>query len=118
MERARRSRARGGGRSSGEVGFDATVHGRKSWWWLRVPGAALSTVRCSVVSLHGCGHGCAMAGGEKLSAAVEMELGDEREHERRGERKRSSQQGRRGGQRARGRAGEEVWSPAISDARG
>ena len=71
MERARRNRARGGGRSSGEVGFDATVHGRKSWWWLRVPGAALSTVRRSVVSLHGCGHGCAMAGGEKLSAAVE-----------------------------------------------
>ena len=70
MERAHRNRARGGGRSSGEVGFDATVHGRKSWWWLRVPGAALSMVRRSVVSLHGCGHGCAMAGGEKLSAAV------------------------------------------------
>ena len=71
MERARRNRARGGGRSSGEVGFDAMVHGRKSWGWLRVPGAALSTVRRSVVSLHGCGHGCAMAGGEKLSAAME-----------------------------------------------
>ena len=30
----------------------------------------LSTVRRPVVSLRGCGHGYAMAGGEKLSAAV------------------------------------------------
>ena len=71
MERARRSRARGGGRSLGEVDFDATVHGRENWGWLRVPGAALSTVRRSDACLHGRSHDSDMAGGEELSGAVE-----------------------------------------------
>ena len=48
MERARRSRARGGGRSSGNGGFGAMVHGRRGWWALRAPGSALSTSACSV----------------------------------------------------------------------
>jgi len=71
VERARQNRARGGGRSSGVVGFNATVHGRKSWWWLRVPGAALSMVRRSDACLHGRSHDGDMAGGEELSGAVE-----------------------------------------------
>ena len=37
-----------GGRSSGNDGFDATVHGRRSWWVLRAPGSALSVVTRSV----------------------------------------------------------------------
>ena len=69
MERARRNRARGGGRSSGEVGFDAMVHGRKSWGWLRVPGAALSMVRRSDACLHGRSHDGDMAGGEERSGS-------------------------------------------------
>ena len=38
----------GGGRSSGNDGFGATVHGRRSWWALRAPGSALSAVTRSV----------------------------------------------------------------------
>ena len=38
VERACRSRARSGGRSSDGAGFGATVHGRRSWWCLRAPG--------------------------------------------------------------------------------
>ena len=38
----------GGGRSSGNDGFGATVHGRRSWWALRAPRSALSAVTCSV----------------------------------------------------------------------
>jgi len=38
----------GGGRSSGNDGFGATVHGRRSWWALWAPGSALSAVTCSV----------------------------------------------------------------------
>ena len=38
---------------------------------LRAPRGALSTVTLSVVSLHGCGHGYAMAGGEMLPVAME-----------------------------------------------
>ena len=97
MERARRNRARGGSRSSGEVGFDATVHGRKSWWWLRVPGAALSTVRRSDACLHGRSHDGDMAGGEELSGAVETAATGAKRARGLGERKRSSQRSRRGG---------------------
>ena len=35
------------------------------------PGGFMSTVKHSVVGMRGYGHGCAMAGGEKLSAAME-----------------------------------------------
>jgi len=77
-----------GGRSSDGVGFDATVHGRRSWWWLQAPGAALSTT-VSLASSH-CvsSHDGAMAGGGELSGAVEVatteakrarELGEEEE---------------------------------------
>ena len=38
----------GGGRSSGNDGFGATVHGRRSWWALWAPGSALSAVTRSV----------------------------------------------------------------------
>ena len=72
MERARQNRARGGGRSSGGVGFEATVHGRRSWWWLRVPGAALSSTVGLASSHCGSGHDGAMAGGGELSGAVEV----------------------------------------------
>ena len=69
MERARRNRARGGGQSSGEVGINATVHGREDWGWLQVPGAALSTVRRSDACLHGRSHDGDMAGGEERSGS-------------------------------------------------
>ena len=69
MERAHRNRARGSGRSLGEVGFDATVHERENWQWLRVPGAALSTVRRSDACLHGRSHDGDMAGGEERSGS-------------------------------------------------
>ena len=60
-----------GGRSSDGAGFDATVHGKESWWLLRAPGAALSTT-ASLASRHcGSGHDGAMAGGGELSGAVE-----------------------------------------------
>ena len=51
----------------------------------------MSTVKHSVVGMRGYGHGCAMAGGEKLSAPVKrrLEYGNEREEE--GEWKSSSQ---------------------------
>ena len=71
VERARRSRARGGGRSLDGAGFGATVHGRRSWWCLRAPGAALSTT-VSLASSHcGSSHDGDMAGGGELSGAVE-----------------------------------------------
>ena len=38
----------GGGRSSGNDGFGATMHGRRSWWALWAPGSALSAVTRSV----------------------------------------------------------------------
>ena len=60
----------GGCRSSGELGVVARRHGRRSWWWLRATEVAVSTTVGSGASCGGCGHGHAMAGGEKLSAAV------------------------------------------------
>ena len=67
--RKRRRRRAWRSPESGEVGFDATVHGRKIWWWLRVPGAALSMVRRSDACLHGRSHDGDMAGGEERSGS-------------------------------------------------
>ena len=63
----------GGGWSSGELGVGVREHGRRSWGVLRTPEIAVSTSVGSDTSWGGCGHGHAMAGGEKLSAAVEKE---------------------------------------------
>ena len=63
----------GGGRSSGELGVGVREHGRRSWGVLRTPQIAVSTTVGSETSCGGCGHGHAMGGGEKLSAAVEKE---------------------------------------------
>ena len=52
-----------GGRSSDGVGFDATVHGRRSWWWLWAPSAALSTTVRLASSHYGSSHDGAMASG-------------------------------------------------------
>ena len=60
------------GRSSDGVGFDATVHGRRSWWWLRAPGAALSTTASLASSHCGSSHDGAMIGGGELSGVVGM----------------------------------------------
>ena len=67
------SEHRGGGRSSGADRFDAMVHYGRNWWVLRAPEVAVSTTVGSGASCGGCGHGHAMAGGEKLSAAMEKE---------------------------------------------
>ena len=61
----------GGGRSSGELGVGVREHGRRSWGVLRTPEITVSTTVGSDTSWGGCGHGHAMAGGEKLSAAVD-----------------------------------------------
>ena len=92
-----------GGRSSDGVGFDAMVHGRRSWWWLRAPGAALSTT-VSLASSHcGSSHDGAMAGGGELSGAVEVatteakrarELGEEEEELTAGSERGSASSGR------------------------
>ena len=60
----------GGGQSSGELGVGVREHGRRRCGCLRVHAIVLSTMVGSGVSCGGCGHGHAMAGGEKLSAAV------------------------------------------------
>ena len=62
-----------GSRSSGTRGFGVAVRGRGSWLVCWAPGGFMSTVKHSVVGMRGYGHGCAMAGGEKLSAVVEKE---------------------------------------------
>ena len=61
----------GGGRGSGGVGFAATVHRSKSWWWLRAPIAALSTTERLASSHCGSSHDGAMAGGGEFSGEVE-----------------------------------------------
>ena len=58
----------GGGRSSGELGVGVREHGRRRCGCLRVYAIVLSTMVGSGASCGGCGHGHAMAGGEKLSA--------------------------------------------------
>ena len=65
-----------GGRSSNGVGFYATVHGRKSWWWLRAPGAALSTTLRFASSHYGSNHDGAIAGGGEISGEVETAATD------------------------------------------
>ena len=62
-----------GCRGSGNLGVGVREHGRRSWGVLRTPEIAVSTTVGSETSCGGCGHGHAMAGGEKLSAAVEKE---------------------------------------------
>ena len=62
---------KGGGRSSGNGGDGALGHGREHPWVFRVRRSAVSTLVGSGASCGGCGHGHAMAGGEKLSAAVD-----------------------------------------------
>ena len=103
MERARQNQARGGGRSSDGVGFDAVVHGRRSWWWLRAPGAALSTKVSLASSHYGSSHDGTMAGGGELSGAVEVatteakrarELGEEEEELTAGSERGSASSGR------------------------
>ena len=71
----------GGGRSSGELGVGVREHGRRRCGCLRVHAIVLSTMVGSGASCGGCGHGHAMAGGEKLSAEVGKLA---REGERRG----------------------------------
>ena len=61
---------RGGRRSSGELGVGVREHGRRRCGCLRVHAIVLSTMVGSGASCGGCGHGHAMAGGEKLSAEV------------------------------------------------
>ena len=60
-----------GCRSSGNLGVGVREHGRRSWGVLRIPEITVSTSVGSDTSWGGCGHGHAMAGGEKLSAAVD-----------------------------------------------
>ena len=60
----------GGGRSSGELGVGVREHGRRSWGVLRTPEIAVSTSVGSDTSWGGCGHGHAMAGGERFSGKV------------------------------------------------
>ena len=60
-----------GCRTSGVGGNGATVHKRGNGRALRPPGVAVSTTVGSGASCGGYGHGHAMAGGEKLSAAVD-----------------------------------------------
>ena len=62
-----------GCRSSGKLGVGVREHGRRSWGVLRTPEITVSTSVGSDTSWGGCGHGHAMAGDEKLSAAVEEE---------------------------------------------
>ena len=71
MERARRNRARGGGRSSGNGGFGAMVHGRRGWWALRARGDVLSTMVHSGGSSSGSGHDGDEARRRRASAVVE-----------------------------------------------
>ena len=76
----------GGCRSSGELGVIARRHGKRCGAVLWAPGDTASAVKRSVVSSRSCGHGYAMAGGEKLSAAVGNEArGRARAEEKRGE---------------------------------
>ena len=63
VERARRNRARGGGRSTGALGSGATVPVGWRAWLLRHLRGAVSTWVCSVGGCGGCGHGGERLGG-------------------------------------------------------
>ena len=67
---AHRNGARGGGRSSGVGGDDATANGRSSGLGFWAFGIALSTVVCSDATCVGSSHGGDMAGGWELTAPV------------------------------------------------
>ena len=70
----------GGGRSSGELGVGVREHGRRRCGCLQVHAIVLSTMVGSGASCGGCGHGHAIAGGEKLSAEVgKLARGGERQ---------------------------------------
>ena len=69
-DRARRKRARGGGRSSGTDGLGATARFEANWWGLRLPEEALSTPTCSGATCGCCNRGGDMAGGGERSAPV------------------------------------------------
>ena len=59
-----------GCRSSGNLGVGVREHGRMSWGVLRTPEITVSTSVGSDTSWGGCGHGHAMAGGERFSGKV------------------------------------------------
>ena len=82
------------------------------------PGGFMSTVKHSVVGMRGYGHGCAMAGGEKLSAATASVLEEENGPGKRGKQHRSSQRVQRWPRRARGGTGASEASRGISGGRG
>ena len=75
MDRARRSRARGGGRRLGAVEYGARGHGRRSYWWLQVCGGTLSTLVCSDTGSSAHGLVCTITGREELAALVEKAAG-------------------------------------------
>ena len=70
MRCTRRSRARGGGRSSGEVGVGVRGHGRRGWWALRAPGSKPSAMTRPGTSYGVCSHDGDMAGGGELSGSA------------------------------------------------
>ena len=59
-----------GCRSSGNLGVGVREHGRRSWGVLRTPEITVSTSVGSDTSWGGCGHGHAMAGGERFSGKI------------------------------------------------
>ena len=78
----------------------------------------MSTVKHSVVGMRGYGHGCAMAGGEKLSATRASVLEEEIGPGKRLKQHRSSQRMQRGPRLARGGTGASGESRGISGGRG
>ena len=74
----------GGGRCSDGAGFGATVHGRRSWWCLRAPGAALSTA-VSLASSH-CGSSHVGDEARRRRASAAVVSGARGRNRRRGER--------------------------------
>ena len=64
MRCTRRSRAHGGGLSSGKLGVCVREHSRWCGWVLWPPGGALSMAACSVAVLGNRGYGGDMAGGD------------------------------------------------------
>ena len=57
----------GGGSSSGNPGVGVREHGRRGWGVLRTPEITMSMTVASDTSWGDCGHGHAMAGGERFS---------------------------------------------------
>ena len=84
MRCTRRSRARGGGRSSGNRGDGAMVHGRRGWWALRAPGSSLSTAVCSDSSCGGSSHAGDEARRRRASGTAALALGSVRSDGKKG----------------------------------